>query len=418
MANANITWQGGATAVTQIERFALQNDFNDSETALIMTMTDENGGTETATIDPSGTDESAIAALWLTALQAKTTDLFTAVAWTVSGATVTGTARISGIPFYAASSVTGGAGSVNDSESTASAGPNDVNTAANYVGGSKFGADDKVRVLPHPTNDLSYAMLYGLDQSALDIQSLNVGETFDKDIGQTANSFYLMVDVSNITTDADPRVIFNGRGGACWISGTLDNVYIIGGINSQHMLHTKGTVPNTFVNGSAVQGTLTMESGAMDNLYIEDSPGLTFRVKSAVSSFDLLEMNSGTGEYEDDPADGCNFNVNGGQLTISTTDWSASGGTDKFVNVRGGLVLFNSGGVLDDLVLYAGEFSTSQNQSGALAITDHIMYGGILNVKSGLNNVTFANASSRTITKHGGLVIGDIAITPLGLGGA
>ena len=52
---ATVVWQGGTTAVTQRETFALQNDFNNSETELKMTMTAEDGSTtQTVTIDPSG----------------------------------------------------------------------------------------------------------------------------------------------------------------------------------------------------------------------------------------------------------------------------------------------------------------------------------------------------------------------------
>ena len=130
---ATTTWIGGATPVAQVETFTLNNDFNDSETALTITMTAEDGSTtQTVSIDPSGTDESTIAAALQAELEASTQSLFTPVRWEVASNVITGTAKNAGVPFYAASSVTGGAGSTTDNISNASAGPNDWNTTANW----------------------------------------------------------------------------------------------------------------------------------------------------------------------------------------------------------------------------------------------------------------------------------------------
>jgi hypothetical protein len=56
---ATKAWVGGATAVAQIETFTLNDDWDDSETALTMTMTAEDGSTQTESVTPSGVDESA-----------------------------------------------------------------------------------------------------------------------------------------------------------------------------------------------------------------------------------------------------------------------------------------------------------------------------------------------------------------------
>ena len=69
---AAIYWDpSDTTEVAQVETFTLNNDFNDSETAVAITITKEDGSTTAVSITPSGTDESAIAATLQAALAAE-----------------------------------------------------------------------------------------------------------------------------------------------------------------------------------------------------------------------------------------------------------------------------------------------------------------------------------------------------------
>ena len=246
-------YQGGTTAVAQIETFLLNNDFNNSETALTMTATAEDGSTtQTVSIDPSGTDESAIAALWKTALDDSTQTLFTPITWTVSTATVTGTAKIAGTPSYMASSVTGGAGTVTDTVTTANAGPFDWNTAANHSPSGVPTSNQKIYVVPHPTDDVTYAVKYGLDQNAVDFTELRYPDTHNASVGDSVNRFYLRVDVSGTGT---PLLILNGRGEAYWHKGVMDTIYVLRAINSKDAIHLAGgAIVNLYVSGPNVQG--------------------------------------------------------------------------------------------------------------------------------------------------------------------
>ena len=60
---ANFVWVGGTSGVAEVNTYTLNNDFNDSETDITVTLTDEGGGTQTVSITPSGTDELCLRAV-------------------------------------------------------------------------------------------------------------------------------------------------------------------------------------------------------------------------------------------------------------------------------------------------------------------------------------------------------------------
>ena len=400
---ATTLWQGGTTAVAQVETFTLNNDFNDSETALTMTLTAEDGTTtQTVSIDPSGTDESTIAAAWETALGNSTETLFTPVTWSVSTNVVTGTAKIAGKPFYAASSVTGGAGTVTDSISTASAGPYDYNTTANFSGAAVPSSNDIVFVVPHPTDKKSYDIKYGLDQNAVDLSEFRVTETYDGNIGDSVNEYYLRTGVSG----TNALTVLNGKGGALWLKGKMDSCYVLRAINSKDAVHLSLDIDDLYILGPNVQGTVTVAaSTALDNTHIHDCPGAIVNIKTGVTSFDLLEMDSGTVKLESDPADSANVNVNGGILDIDTVTYTSN----STLTVRkGGAVNFNTGGVLTTLNVRGGRFSFDKNRSSGITVTTPTQWGGLISARSGLSNITWSN----NVTQHGGDTSGDVPTTP------
>lgn len=81
----------------------------------------------------SSVDANGTAAALNTALQASTHPYFTAITFSVSTDTITLTAAVAGVPFVATSGVTGGAGTIGSVTAvTASSGPNDWSTVANW----------------------------------------------------------------------------------------------------------------------------------------------------------------------------------------------------------------------------------------------------------------------------------------------
>ncbi len=402
---AVFTWKGGTPEVKQIETFTLNDDFNDSETSVTMTMTDENGGTETESITPSGVDETVIASAWLVALQGSVKTLFVAVDWTSATNVVTGTAKIAGVPFLAASSITGGAGTRTDSVTTASAGPSDVGLAANYVEAAapSSGATNIINVMPHPIDEVSYPMLYSLDQSGVDVRDFIVGSAFDADIGQTANGYYLKIDVNQTSA----QVVFKGRGNACWLQGTIKSVYVVGGINSKDMLQLKGSVTSLYINGSAVQGKITMaDSATLTNVYQIDAPGANLKIGASVTGPALVHMNSGNVVMESVLANSGVVTVNGGIFNAELATWTNN---SQIINQDGGLINFNAAGIIPQLNLYSGEWSGANNKTPGVTVSATEQWGGILNV---LGNVTL----TAEVVRRGGVQVG-VSGTSIGWSG-
>lgn len=177
-------WLGTAPAVKQVSTVQITSvDATPANTTYTVTI----GG---VTISVSGnTDVNTTASDLQVALTASAHLYFTAVTWTVLTDTVTGTAAIAGVPFVAASSVSGGTGTIGAvTTTTASAGPTHFATAANWSGGvAPIAADDIIYA------DGSVNCCYDLN-SSLDFASFTVRKTYTGKIGLPLNAFTTSAD--------------------------------------------------------------------------------------------------------------------------------------------------------------------------------------------------------------------------------
>jgi hypothetical protein len=165
-------WRGDAPAVAQVATVTLTA--YDATTTYIVTV----NGKQVSVLGQGGTTATTATALQ-TALAASTIPEFLEVTWSVNSSTITGTAKTAGKPFTATSSVSGGAGMIGAfSTTTASSGPNDWSTAANWDTGAVPVAADDVYI-----ENTSSAILYGLDQHTVTLNSLNIAATFTGTIG-------------------------------------------------------------------------------------------------------------------------------------------------------------------------------------------------------------------------------------------
>ena len=143
---ATTYWLGTATAVAQVDTVQITAD--DAATTYILTV-----GGKTITTAGSGTGVNDTATALKDAWNASTVAYFTGVTATSSTDTVTLTADTAGVPFTAASSVTGGTGTIGSvTSSTANAGPNAWDTAENWSGGSVPTGSDDVIIADTSTN--------------------------------------------------------------------------------------------------------------------------------------------------------------------------------------------------------------------------------------------------------------------------
>lgn len=184
---ANVYWLGTATAVAGVETGSIDTvDGTPANNTFTVTIGGE------AISQAGDTDVATTAAALVALLNASTHPYFEAVTWTnPSAGNIVGTADTAGVPFVAALTVSGGGtGTVTDfSETTASSGPNDWSTAANWSGGSVPVNSDDVII-----ENSSVSIRWGLAQSAVTLDSLIIKKSFTGKIGLKEKVFATSAD--------------------------------------------------------------------------------------------------------------------------------------------------------------------------------------------------------------------------------
>lgn len=184
-------WLSGATAVAQVDTITVGGTV-EADDRFILTLTGEDGSTETLNVAAGSTTPGTVATTIKNAAAALTTPLFAAITWTVNSADVIATAKTAGVPFYLAASTTeAGGGGADDqtftrAATTANAGPYDWNTALNWSTGAVPVDTDDVYI-----DEGSADILYGLNQSSIDLASLHVSQLYTGLIGGEDAAAYL-----------------------------------------------------------------------------------------------------------------------------------------------------------------------------------------------------------------------------------
>lgn len=404
-------WQGGTTAVAQVDTLTAADTWAADDT-LTTTLRSEDGSTTQAVQSTAtgSTIETGVIDVHIAALQASTNSLFQKVTWAkASSSTITGTAKVAGIPFYCtASESTSGDGTWSRASTTASAGPHDWRTTGNWVGGSlPVSGAHSIDIGPHPTdedangNPKSYAILYGLETAgagsgAVAVNTFNVGHSFRADVGDSANSYSLQLDVTN----GSGVTVLNSGGPAVWIKGSHDDLTVAGCQPGRNAVRLSGTTLTAFrVLGAGVAGNVRVADGtAVTNAWILDCPGAVIRIGTG-SVITALEMNTSTLLLDRNCT---TLNLQGGTITQTTT------ATTTTINNRGGYILYNGKGTITTLNNYSG--TTDFRQSIAvegITVTNATIWGGLIVDRGGLNNVTYSN----NIIVYGGDVQSDTGQT-------
>lgn len=189
---ATVFWEGTADAVAQVSDASIDTvDGTPANNTFTITI----GGDAISQV--GDTDVSTTAAALVATLNASTNPYFSGITWTnPSSGNITGTADNAGEPFVASLTVSGaGTGSVTDfSDSTASAGPNHWDTAANWSGGAVPVNSDDVIIKDSDVN-----ILWGLSQAAVDLTSLTIESTYTGYIGLPRRVFTTNANGSNFT---------------------------------------------------------------------------------------------------------------------------------------------------------------------------------------------------------------------------
>jgi len=394
---AVIQWQGGTTAVAQIDSASV--DAFDAASTYTVTIGD-------FTISVIGdTNVATTAANLVTALQASTHPYFAAVTWTVpSGSTVTGTADTAGMPFTAALTVSGGTGTVTDfSTGTACTGPHHADALQNWKGGALPTTSDEVII------DAGVSVLYGLTAiTAVALTRATVRQAFTNKIGLEPSAFATSLDGETTTATAPEyraayleltadEIVIGEHLGPGAPSGS-SRICIEQKKAGASVLDVQGSATSSINNRPAIR---YLASNASADVTVSDAPGgvgIAVEASETATVGDVLVSDATTASsvYVAAGVTLTNYVQHGG------TNALAAAATVTAVTVRGGeLVIAGYDYLITTLQIEAGEVTDTHINGGAAEWTTINCYGGTL---------ILPNVAARAYTNlflYGGRVEGD-----------
>lgn len=394
---ASVLWLGEASKVTQVDTGTISLTWAGTDT-MTSTMTAEDGTTTqvVSTVVSSATLETCIDE-HLSDLQGSSLSMFKAVAFTKgSTTTIVCTARAAGVPFNLTMTETMGGGRDGRwirTSTTANAGPNDWGTAANWDG-------DSPGTLPASGDDVffttgSSSVLYGLNQSAINLNNLYVGKGYSGNIGDKTNGYYLQIDVSN---GATPVLSISGQGTYHYFDGDLDTVYVLsGGHQSDDFVKLKGLIVDLWVTGSSVTGTVTVGPNVtIKNIYQLSSAQSRIIVDSTatMTASQTIEVTAGRLELYAAMSTGSTLSVAGGEALVDDATLG-TGVKAVTVNQRGGRIDWRSGANITDYYGYTGVLDGTKSRGTSAVITNAYLYGSTVLTKAGTSGFSISTVQSR-----------------------
>lgn len=188
------------TEVAQVRTFTITADSTSNTAVWTLTVTMDDGSTTTITYTEDGSPTVAEIATGLyTAWNAGThPEVLRIQAANPSDGVLTLTARTAGRPFTVTLADSDD-GTHTESNTTANVGNNDYNTARNWSLNTVPASTNDV-VIGGPTSGQSVSILYGLNQSAVDIDEFNVQKDYNGQIGreEDGKSYYLRIDPDSV----------------------------------------------------------------------------------------------------------------------------------------------------------------------------------------------------------------------------
>jgi hypothetical protein len=352
----------------------------------------------------------------LTDLQASSETLFDEITWASSGTdTITGTADNSGKPFYTSVTEDDTSGLItltNDGSgsSVLSEGPNDWNVdgQGNYTGtnwintsGAAVAApvdDDDVFILPHPSdedaagNPKSYSILYGLNQSSIDLDSFRVPKSYQRaGIGDPENGFYLKIDVNDQSSPGNGVTVINSNANHIWLWGTHTVITVAGLRNVMQALRLKGTITTLNVLGSQVAGRIqAIDGSVITTLNVIGGSNSYVLIGTSGTAITTVRVNSGRVRIDREIT---TITTWGGVVTHTT-------GAVATWNNQGAYVFYNgSGSITSALNNFDGTFDLRENMSiEPVNLANVQIWNGLLTDRGGMNNIVYDN----NIIVHGG----------------
>ncbi len=398
MATVKRAWKGGTAVATNVKTLEATGTWASSDT-ITTTLKDENGTTSVVnTTTTSSTISTGVIDPHITDLNNSVLTEFAKINWIKDGTTkIKGTADTAGVPFTMdGSESTGGNGLFGDGETaggtvvTANAGPNDWNTTGNWVGGTKPTADDTVYI-GVDDDDIPHSILYGLDQSGIDLNQIITSRLFrgGATVGNPADSKYLLIDISSVAGSSDaPIAILNGPCRGVWLKGNIDAVAInAAGIgNDAVKIHSTNSACVISSTGFDVRGQIRIAGNSSAATITNASQNADIRIETPITGLTNVLMNGGSSVCD---ASTTNYQCTAGIHTIDVAA-AISGSGSGGLRVDGGTLYYNSSGTLTFLRMNGGIFSWERNFKEGVTMTNGTIHAGTY-IERGSDNVTHTN---------------------------
>lgn len=393
-------WNGGATAVAQVK--TIQFTTSTAADEVTVTMTAEDGSTQAVTHTVVDSQVNHLAAAIQSACDSSALSLFNQVDFTVSTDTVTVTAKVAGRPFYL--EVTDdGTTAYTVADPTASAGPNDWNTAANWSGSAVPIDEDLVNF-----TDGSFDVLYGLDQSAVELRQLTVASGYRGNIGTATAP--LKIDTDPASGSGSESLELAGSGYYYNFEGIYPVVTVT---KNNATLKVKGTLSKVSLVGSEVSGNIIIDaSGTVTEgcpiTVSSVSPACSITIPATATETGHIVQDSGSIALSASAKTNKSSLILSGSGRFTTKDSGVmSGQQGSDIRVLGGLYAHESdadlGGSNPNMIIYGGrvDMTKARASTGAefLGMGDVQVYGGELDLSAAGTIV-----SVTSLKKYGGFV--------------
>lgn len=385
---ANRTWVGGASKTAQVDHLTVGGTIEAGD-IFKTTLTDESGVAHTVSTTATSTSIETTRDEILADVQASTDSEFLKLTWGESGTTiVTATAKTTGVPFHLTASTTEAGGTAADtqtyarSSNTATSGPNDWAVTANWDEGSVPTTGDDVYI-----SQGSHDILYSLDQSAVSLDSLNIGAGYRGSIGDSANSYYLQIDCDN--TGSDKTVTIATSGPAVWWDGTADSVRVLRCMKGAKAVNLAGDINTLRVKTTDVMGQVNCKASmVLDTLYMQDCANAKVVVNTTISSLDAINKHAGELELRSELQAAGTVENKGGTLTITKDVTQTAHSTNVKYTNDNGTTYYNGGGEID-IEVWGGRLTFENNEAPAVTVGSSMVEGGTLVKQGPYDNVTY-----------------------------
>lgn len=412
---AILKWAGGATAQSQVSTLTPGGTIEVGDIFNVI-LTGEDGVAQTEAVAATGTTVAQVCDDIVLQCSASTQSLFKRVTFRDQTSRVDVQANAPGVPFYLTETTTETGGGAADDQTfavgvtTANSGPNDYNTLANWVE-----SDGTAPSAVPASNDEVYFstgnhdVLYGLDQSSVNLKQFRVTSGYQGAIGQA--DIPLKIDVSNETDSVLPYLALGGSGRRTNMEGTFDEIVVTANNGTIDLKATNIDIMT--VAGPKSKGLIRLKNGSSfvgggANTFRQTGvDGLTMVIESGVTGIHEVRVDGGYLETSSNcgAANADELNIHRGTVCFKGS------AACKTVNVFGGTLRWESdqnvgSSTSTPVTIFGGKVDVTRNTKvGTCTVYTPTVFNGTLDISAETSNVAMSSPDSQQATVYFGEVI-------------